>query len=445
MGSTKRVLPPDRCVGLISFGGQSDPGDLMPKPSPALRWLLVILCLGASGARAASDARLLEAATREQPAVIDTLKSLVLIETGSLNLGGLAKLADLLDERLKSLGFKTERRKTTAGAGADMVIGTLKGTGKKRIMLQAHMDTVYQAGTLQSQPYKLDGNKLYGPGIADDKGGIAVILHSLKILTDAGWSDFATITVFFNPDEEVGSVGSGEAIAALADQHDTVLSFEPTGAKAVFKTESLLLGAAGTAAVTMEVKGRAAHAGAAPELGRNAIIEISHQMLQTRNVAKDIPGAQLNWTNVISNRATNQIPELATARADVRITVPGAEKKLEAALLAKIADGKLVPDTETSIRFVLGRPAFLAGAAGKALAERAQAIYREIDRDLALAPMTGGGTDAGYAVRSGKATVVESFGLAGFGYHARDEYIEIDSIVPRLYLVARLMMELGKP
>ena len=73
--------------------------------------------------------------------------------------------------------------------------------------------------------------------------------------------------------------------------------------------------AAGTAAVTMEVKGRASHAGAAPELGRNAIIEIAHQMLQTKDIAKDIPGAQLNWTNVISNKATNQIPELATARA----------------------------------------------------------------------------------------------------------------------------------
>ncbi len=103
-----------------------------------------------------------------------------------------------------------------------------------------------------------------------------------------------------------------------------------------------------------------------------------------------------------------------------------------------------VPDTETSIKLLVGRPAFLAGATGKALAERAQAIYREIDRELVLVPMTGGGTDAGYAVRSGKATVVESFGLAGFGYHARDEYIEIDSIVPRLYLTTRLMTVIGR-
>jgi glutamate carboxypeptidase len=402
------------------------------------------LVLAAGTASAAPDATLLAAANAQQPAVIDTLKSLVLIETGSGDVDGLARMATLLDERLKALGFKTERRKATAGAGADIVIGTLKGTGKRNIMLQGHMDTVYQPGILQSQPYRVDGDKIYGPGIADDKGGLAVMLHAVKILNDTGWKNYNTLTVLINPDEEVGSVGSGELISTLADQHDTVLSFEPTAAKAVAPGESLLLGAAGIAAVTLEVKGRASHAGAAPEMGRNAILEISHQMLQTRDLAKDIPGITLNWTNVISNRARNQIPELATAYGDVRITVPGAEAKLREALQAKIASSQLIPDTQTSATLVVGRPSFLAGEPGLALGKKAQAIYKEIDRDLGLAPMTGGGTDAAYARRSGKATVVESFGLAGFGYHARDEFIEIDSIVPRLYLTTRLLTEIGK-
>jgi glutamate carboxypeptidase len=402
------------------------------------------LALGGTAARAAPDAKVMAAATAAQPAVVETLKSLVMIESGSNDVEGLAKLATLLDDRLKALGFKTERRKAMPGVGADIVLGTLTGTGKRRIVLQAHMDTVYEKGILQSQPYKQDGNKLYGPGIADDKGGIAVILHTLQILKDAGWTDYATLTVLFNPDEEIGSRGSGEFISATADQADVVLSFEPTAAKAVAKGESLLLGAAGISAVTLEVKGRAAHAGAAPDMGRNAILEISHQMLQTRDIAKDIPGATLNWTNVVSNKATNQIPELAVAKGDVRITVPGAEVKLNDALQSKIASSRLVPDTVTTAKLEVGRPAFLAGASGRALAERAQAIYKEMDRDLGLVPMTGGGTDAAFARRSGKATVVESFGLAGFGYHARDEYIELDSIVPRLYLVTRLLTEIGR-
>ena len=406
--------------------------------------LAAALALTPLAARAAPDAKVLAAATAAQPAVVDTLKSLVMIESGSSDVAGLAKLAALLDDRLKALGFATERRKAAPGPGADIVIGTLAGSGKKKIMLQAHMDTVYEKGILESQPMKQDGNKLYGPGIADDKGGIAVILHAMQLLKDAGWTDYAMLTVVINPDEEIDSRGSGEFISATADRHDVVLSFEPTAAKSVAKGESLLLGAAGIAAVTLEVKGRAAHAGAAPDLGRNAILEISHQMLQTRDLAKDIPGVTLNWTNVVSNKATNQIPELAVAKGDVRITVPGAEEKLNAALQAKLASSKLVPDTVTTARLEIGRPAFLAGAPGRALAERAQAIYKEIDRDLGLVPMTGGGTDAAFARRSGKATVVESFGLAGFGYHARDEYIELDSIVPRLYLVTRLLVEIGR-
>jgi glutamate carboxypeptidase len=404
----------------------------------------IALMLACGSATAAPDAKLLAAANTQQPAVIDTLKTLVTIESGSADLEGLAKIATVIDDRLKALGFKTERRKTTAGHGADIVIGTLKGTGKRNIMLQGHMDTVYERGILASQPIKQVGNRLYGPGIADDKGGIAVILHSLKILNDAGWKDFNTITVLIDPDEEVGSPGSGETIAALASQHDVVLSCEPTGAKDVAKTEALLLGAAGTASVVMEVKGKASHAGAAPELGRNAIYEISHQMLQTRDLAKEVPGTIMNWTNVISNKATNQIPELAIARADVRMTRPGVEVQLNELLQAKIASSKLIPDTTTTAKLTVGRPAFNANAAGKALAERAQGIYKEIDRELTLVPMTGGATDAAFAGRSGKQAVVESFGLAGFGYHARDEYVEIDSIVPRLYLMTRILTEIGK-
>src|SRR5439155_1326752 len=215
----------------------------------------------------------------------------------------------------------------------------------KKLMLIAHMDTVYQRGILATQAYRVDGNRIYGPGIADDKGGIAVILHSLKILGEAGWRDYAKLTVLFNPDEEVGSIGSGELIAEIADQHDVVLSCEPTAAAPVAKNDSLLLG-----------------------------------------------GSR----------------------------------------------------TETVVKIVPGRPPFVANDRGRALARDGQAIYAEIERTLDIVEMTGGATDAGYANRSGKAIVVESFGLAGWGYHARDEYIDSGSIVPRLYLMTRMLTELGK-
>ena len=397
----------------------------------------------ASPALAAADEKLRAAAEQAQPALIETLHDMVMIESGSSDVEGLKKMADFTEARLKSLGAKTERRKTTSGAGADIVIGTFEGTGRRKLMLIAHMDTVYQPGILVSQPYRVDGNRIYGPGIADDKGGIAVILHSLKILNDAGWRDYAKLTVSINPDEEVGSIGSGEIIAELADQHDVVLSCEPTTAAPAAKNDGLLLGASGTATGTMEVKGRASHAGAAPQLGRNALVELAHQLLQTQDIAKSIPGTQLNWTTAQAGTVRNQIPDKAVAGADIRLTVPDGVQKLQVALDEKVKN-KLVPDTETVVKIEPGRPAFVATDRGRALAREGQAIYAEIDRPLDVVEMTGGATDAGFANRSGKAIVVESFGLAGFGYHARDEYIDTGSIVPRLYLMTRMLTELGK-
>ncbi|WP_439373004.1 M20/M25/M40 family metallo-hydrolase [Bradyrhizobium sp. DASA03120] len=411
--------------------------------TPLLALSLLGLAASATSAFAAADEKLKAAAEQEKAPLIETLRDMVMIESGSSDLEGLKKMADFTEARLKALGAATERRKTTAGAGADMVIATFKGRGTRKLMLIAHMDTVYQRGILASEPYRVDGTKIFGPGIADDKGGIAVVLHALKILKDAGWNDYATLTVSFNPDEEVGSTGSGEIIAELADQHDVVLSCEPTAASPPAKNDSLLLGASGTATGILNVKGRAAHAGAAPDRGRNALIELSHQLLQTQDVAKSIPGTQLNWTTAKAGTVRNQIPDDAEAGADIRLTIPDGIARLQAALDEKIKN-RLVPDTETTMKIVAGRPPFVASDRGRALAEMGQAIYAEIDRKLDIAEMTGGATDAGYANRSGKAVVVESFGLAGFGYHARDEFIDTNSIVPRLYLMSRMLIEQGK-
>ncbi|MGY8681153.1 M20/M25/M40 family metallo-hydrolase [Bradyrhizobium sp. UFLA05-153] len=410
---------------------------------PLLAVSLLVLVSANATALTAADEKLKAAAEQEKAPLIETLHDMVMIESGSSDVEGLAKMADFTEARLKALGATTRRQKTTAGAGADIVVGTFEGTGKRKLMLIGHMDTVYQRGILATEPYHADGTKIFGPGIADDKGGIAVILHTLKILKDTGWRDYATLTVSLNPDEEVGSIGSGEFISELADQHDVVLSCEPTAASPPAQNDSLLLGASGTATGTIKVKGRASHAGAAPDRGRNALIELSHQLLQTQDVAKSIPGTQLNWTTSKAGTVRNQIPEDAEAGADIRLTVSDGIAKLQAALDEKIKN-KLVPDTETTVSIVPGRPPFVAGERGRALAQEGQAIYAELGRKLDIAEMTGGGTDAGYANRSGKAVVVESFGLAGFGYHARDEYIDTHSIVPRLYLMTRMLIEQGK-
>ncbi len=400
------------------------------------------LCLlAATQAAAAPDAALLAAARSAQPAVLQTLREMVAIESGTMDAPGLARMTDYAEKRLRALGGQVERKPATAGH-SELLTARLAGSGTRKLMLMAHLDTIYWPGELAKTPIREDNGRLYGPGIADDKGGAAMILHALEILRAQGWKDFAQITVLFNGDEESGSPGSGEAIATLADQHDVVLSFEPTSAQ----DPGVLLAAAGVGEVLMKVKGRAAHAGAAPQLGRNAALELAHQMLATADIAKGIPGAQLNWTTMKAGNVRNQIPDSAEAGADVRLTRPDAAGKLLAAVQARVAEGTRIPDTEVSVALRVGRPPFVGGPRTQALAERARAIAAELGegRPLSIHPITGGGTDAGFANRSGKAVVLESLGLPGWGYHAKDEYIAIDQIVPRLYLVTRLITELGK-
>src|SRR5690242_106233 len=202
---------------------------------------LGFLALVSPSFAAPPDEKLRAMADAAKPELIETLRQMVSIESGSSDVEGLAKMADFVEARLKALGAKTERRKTTRGAGADIVIGTFEGTGSRKVMLMAHMDTVYERGILATQPWRVDGERIYGPGIADDKGGIAVVLHALKILKEVDWRNYAKLTVLFNPDEEVGSIGSGELISQLADQHDVVLSCEPTVAAPVAKNDALLL------------------------------------------------------------------------------------------------------------------------------------------------------------------------------------------------------------
>lgn len=421
-----------------------------------------VLQAGAAGA----DPAVLEAARAQQPAVIQALDHMVHIESGSDDARGLEKMSAYVQGRLRALGAKVDVVAATPGKAPGLVRGSFAGDGKLRIALIAHMDTVYHRGILETEPFRRDGNRLYGPGIADAKGGIAVILHALEVLQQLGWKDYARLTVLFNADEEIGSPGSGSIIETLGAANDVVLSYEPSPSAAVAGgTTGVLLQTAGTATATLHVHGRAAHAGAAADEGRNALIELASQILNTRDTAKTVPDMQMNWTMATAGTARNQIPASAEAIADVRISDPHGPEKLLAALQAKVAKPSLVADTTTTVTLEVARPMFIAGPRGTALAKLAQRVYAELDmgglseqhsrdmpggefafsgRNLMLIPGTTGGTDAGFAANSGKPAVLESLGLAGWGFHAKNEYIEIDSIVPRLYLSSRMLMELGK-
>jgi glutamate carboxypeptidase len=414
-----------------------------PMKQNTARRFVVGLALGALAVAPAAWAQrrdnvLFDAATAQRPAVIKTLETLVNIETGTGDAEGMAAVGSYLERELKALGLSVERRKPAGLAVGDNIVGKIKGRGGKNLLLMAHMDTVYPKGMLAKAPFRVEGNKAYGPGIADDKGGIAVILHTLKLLKDYGVRDYGTLTVMFNTDEEKGSFGSRDLIQEEAKAHDYVLSFEPTAAE----SENFTLGTSGIAYVQANVKGKASHAGAAPELGVNAVVEAADLVLRTMDLDDKARGLRFNWTIVKGGAVNNIIPDSATVNADVRYA---RNEDFEAAMktLEERAQQKKVPGAEVSIIVTRGRPAFNAGEGGKALVDKALGFYKEAGGSATVIERTGGGTDAAYASLSGK-PVIESLGLPGFGYHSdKAEYVMIDAIPRRLYMAARLIMDLG--
>lgn len=412
------------------------------KLKPALHTLGLSLIVALSTVQAQAQARddaLLAAATTAQPEVVKTLERLVNIETGTGNAEGMTAMGQLLEAELKALGATVTRHAPAAGVVGDNIVGRIEGKGGKKLLLMSHMDTVYVKGTLAKAPFRIEGNRAFGPGIADDKGGIAVILHTLKLLKARGFQDFGQMTVMFNTDEERGSFGSRDLIQQLAAQSDAVLSFEPTAAI----KENLTLGTAGIVYYKVKIKGLAAHAGAAPELGVNALVEASDIVLRTLDLDDKSKDLRFNWTIGSAGQVANIIPDEANLEANIRYA-----RKADLDVLLKTLEERVtkqrLPKADVKITVTYGRPAFEANEEGKRMVHKAVAIYKETGNDLGVVDRTGGGTDAAYAALGGK-PVIESLGLPGFGYHSNQaEYVMIDAIPRRLYLAGRMIMDLSQ-
>jgi glutamate carboxypeptidase len=415
-----------------------------------------VLALAASlpalpaGAQTA-DAAVMRAATAQKQPLLDTLKEFVSIETGSRDIEGITRATELLAQKLRALGGQVEfiepseattyRMADTPDKIGRMVRATFRGTGSKRILLLAHMDTVYLRGMLEKQPFRVEGNRAYGLGIADDKQGVAMVVHLVAMLKSLNFTEYGTLTVLVNSDEEISSPGSRAAITQAGAEHDVVMSFEASRTN----DDKISLATSGIASVELKVEGRASHAGSAPERGVNALYELSHQVMQMRDLSQPDVGLKLNWTIAQAGTNRNVIPAHASAQADVRVLRVADYDRVEAAARER-ARKQLLPEAKVTVNFERRRPPLEATQASRGLGAHAKTIYAEAGRPLNVDDQPeGGGTDAAFAALKTKAPVIERFGLPGFGAHSADsEYVLIDAIEPRLYLAARLIMDVSR-
>lgn len=398
---------------------------------------LALACGLAPLTAAARDEAVWAAAQAQKAPFLESTREFVEIESGSNDREGLERMAARAAQALAHAGARVER------LDAHMVKGTLTGRGTRSILLLAHMDTVYGRGMLAKQPFHIDGDRAYGLAISDDKQAVAMVVHVLEMLRALHFDDYGRITVLFNADEEVGSPASKALITQLGAQHDVTLSFEA----ATDGHEEVSLVTSGIAEAILKVHGQSAHpANFDPQhLGANALLELAHQIVQMQDLPDHAHGLRFNWTTAKAGTVVNKIPDEAEAHADIRVVEPGQLEALEAKMRSRMRE-QLVPGTRLELEIKRGRPPLHATPQNRALALHMKAIYDEIGRPLVVHDTRPrGGTDAAYAGLESHGAVLEHLGVAGANAHSsRDEYITLGSIEPRLYLVARAIIDISQ-
>ncbi|HVU01196.1 MAG TPA: glutamate carboxypeptidase [Polyangiaceae bacterium] len=377
------------------------------------------------------DRSLLHAAEQEKAAVLQDLATLVNQDSGTDDAEGLSHVSDWLATRLRDLGATVDVLPESPSAGT-IVRGTLHGKGRLKLLLMIHFDTVFPKGEAARRPYEVKGTRAFGPGVADAKGGAAVMLHALAIAKQRGFSAYDTLTVLFDSDEEKGSSGSRDTLQKTSAEQDYVLSYEPPdGDRVIVQTN-------GIAIVKLDVKGRGGHA-SEPEKASNAALELAAQVSQLRDLGDATKGTTVTWTVLKAGDRINVIPDSASATADMRYSDPSELERVDRDA-KRLLEKRLVPDAQVAVTVDPRRPPFPRNAASERLAATATRAYRELGRPLTPVAMRYG-TDAGFAYHPGSAkpAVLEGMGIVGGGLHSAAEWADLESVVPRLYLTVRML------
>jgi glutamate carboxypeptidase len=394
------------------------------------------IALSGYGVAAGRNDKVYEAVEASRPFALDLLRKIVNIDSGTGDVEGGAKVEAVLRAQLVQLGADVKIEPAEAAGLPDNLVAVFRGTGKGKILVIAHVDTVFGPGTAAARPFSMDKERAHGPGVGDEKAGVVNAVAALKILHDIGFKNFATITLLLDDSEERGSPGSTQLIKRLAREHDVEFNMEPGD-----PPDALTVWRKGSSGIHILVKGRAAHAGMAPQDGRNAAVELLHQ-LNALQGAFPISGngITVNVTVLRAGERNNIIPDQAEAILNVRY------RKAEDfdSVLAKVEAGARntqVPDTSVSVTHDPAFPPLTENAQIDALAARARAIYAEIGKTVELSG-NGGASESALAMSEGT-PALDGLGYVGGDFHTDHEWIDLNSVTPRLYLFTRLLMELG--
>jgi glutamate carboxypeptidase len=304
----------------------------------------------------------------------------------------------------------------------------LSGQGRP-ILLSAHCDTVWPAGTLAEMPFRVEGATAYGPGAYDMKAGLVVMLEAIRLAGD----DRRALRVFLTGDEEIGSRTARPLLEQAADGVAAAFVVEPPG-----KTGNLKTSRKGLGRFTLTVTGRASHAGTARADGVSAIEELAHQILALHALTDDDAGTSVNVGVVSGGTSENVVPAQAEARIDVRVATMADRDRLEQTLAGL---RPVHPEATLELGGGWTRPPLERSEGAAKLFERARDYGRELGLELEE-ESSGGGSD-GNLIGALGVPVLDGLGAEGAGAHSLDEHVELDSIPVRAELLSRLLQNPG--
>ncbi|MDR3507879.1 MAG: hydrolase [Caulobacteraceae bacterium] len=385
----------------------------------------------------------------EGEAMVEAVIAWSRINSGSANLAGLEAMADALTPALTALGGVLERlepapvetidaegRPSPLRRGRNLRL-TVRPKAPVQVLLTGHMDTVFPQTDAFQEPRWTRLGVLNGPGVADMKGGLVVMLGALGALERSPWAERLGYQVVINSDEEVSSLGSAPLLLDSAAKAQVGLVFEPaTG------PDGTLAGARkGLAAYTLVARGVCAHAGRDHASGRNAIVAAADFAVRAASLSGMREGLTINIGRIDGGGATNVVPDLALCRFEARVATHADRHWVEGELQRIAQQTGALHDLTLDLHGRFTRPPKPFDASTRALFEAVAACGADLGQAIGW-KATGGCCDGNNLAETGL-PVVDTLGVRGGAIHSREEFLIADSLVERAQLSALLLMRLA--
>ncbi|MDH3606405.1 MAG: M20/M25/M40 family metallo-hydrolase [Acidimicrobiia bacterium] len=387
----------------------------------------------------------------QESRLLDLLEALVTTESHAANPAGVERAAGLVSDELAPLGFEFEASPSPSLPPEDHWLEDLfspgvpyenlghtyaassTGTSPGRLLLLGDLDTAFPTGTLDSVPYRIVDGKAFGPGIADMKGGLVVLIAALQAIDQLGLKR-PDATVVLAGDEQAGSLGSRPVIEREGIGADWCLCVECArrGGKLMVARGHIGVG-------TLTVSGREAHTGSARAEGINALEALAHLVLQLNALTDPPAGTLVTVTIASAGRRRSIVPATAIATVDIRTRSPGAWEAVTTQMDSVVAEVGERTGTVIDLRTYNHRPGVARNQATDALLQLARSVGSELSIELDVFESAAAGSTA---FRPPDTPTLDGLGPLGSGLMTTEEHIEIDSLAPRAALLAGLISRL---